>query len=85
MVQDGIWGVARLRLLGLQVRTIGHVEIVEKISSNAYRLRLPSHVHTSDVFIVKHLIPYTGDSSNEDAGLIQGRIFSIPEEMMQTD
>ncbi|CAM8882946.1 unnamed protein product [Rhodiola kirilowii] len=46
----------------LAARKIGPIEIVEKINSNAYRLRLPSHVHTSDVFNVKHLIPFRGDS-----------------------
>ncbi|PKI67381.1 hypothetical protein CRG98_012225 [Punica granatum] len=50
----------------LAARTIGPVEIVEKINSNAYRLNLPSHIRTADVFNVKHLIPYTGDSSNDD-------------------
>ncbi|PKI55736.1 hypothetical protein CRG98_023868 [Punica granatum] len=49
----------------LAARKIGPVEIVEKINSNAYRLKLPSHIRTADVFNVKHLIPYTGDSSDE--------------------
>ncbi|CAA0833870.1 Unknown protein, partial [Striga hermonthica] len=34
----------------LSTRKIGPVEIVENINPNAYRLRLPSHVRTSDVF-----------------------------------
>ena len=34
------------------------LEILEKINLNAYRLKLPSHMHTSDIFIVKHLVPY---------------------------
>ena len=50
----------------LAARKIGPVEIVEKINSNAYRLKLPSHIRTADVFNVKHLIPYTGDSSDDD-------------------
>ena len=29
-------------------------------------MKLPSHIQTSDVFNVKHLIPYVGDSSYED-------------------
>ncbi|PKI43651.1 hypothetical protein CRG98_035950 [Punica granatum] len=50
----------------LAVRKIGPVEVVEKINSNAYRLRLPSRIRTADVFNVKHLIPYTGDSLDDD-------------------
>ncbi|GKA63332.1 putative nucleotidyltransferase, ribonuclease H [Tanacetum coccineum] len=38
----------------LAAKKIGPVEIVEKINPNAYRLRLPSHVRTHDVFNVKH-------------------------------
>ncbi|PKI33279.1 hypothetical protein CRG98_046334 [Punica granatum] len=50
----------------LPVRKIGPVEVVEKINSNAYRLKLLSHIRTTDVFNVKHLIPYTDDSSDDD-------------------
>ncbi|PKI32209.1 hypothetical protein CRG98_047400 [Punica granatum] len=50
----------------LAARKIGHVEIVEKINSNAYWLKLPSHIHTADVFNVKHRIPHSGDSSDDD-------------------
>nr|GFD56053.1 putative reverse transcriptase domain-containing protein [Tanacetum cinerariifolium] len=50
----------------LAAKKIGPVEIVEKINPNAYRLRLPSHVRTHDVFNVKHLVPFMGDSSEED-------------------
>ena len=50
----------------LSVKKIGPVEIIEKINPNAYRLKLPSHIRTSDVFNVKHLIQYVGDSSSED-------------------
>ncbi|XP_022880979.1 uncharacterized protein LOC111398291 [Olea europaea var. sylvestris] len=46
----------------LSPRTIGPVEIVEKINPNAYRLRLPPHIRTSDVFNVKYLLPYHGDN-----------------------
>ena len=41
------------------------MDIVEKINSNAFRLKLPSHIRTADVFHAKHLIPFTGDSSDE--------------------
>ncbi|GKA30594.1 putative CCCH-type zinc finger family protein [Tanacetum coccineum] len=35
--------------------------ILKKINDNAYKLELPSHLNTSDVFNVKHLFPYNGD------------------------
>jgi hypothetical protein len=34
---------------------------LQKINDNAYRLCLPSHLKTSDVFNVKHLSPYFAD------------------------
>ncbi|KAE8663201.1 putative Quercetin 3-O-methyltransferase 1 [Hibiscus syriacus] len=39
----------------LKDRKIGPCEVVQNINDNAYRLRLPSHLKTSDVFNVKHL------------------------------
>ncbi|GKC76647.1 putative reverse transcriptase domain-containing protein [Tanacetum coccineum] len=50
----------------LLAKKISPLEIVEKINSNAYRLKLPSHIHCFDVFNVKHLLPYYGDSSDDD-------------------
>ncbi|GJR26703.1 putative nucleotidyltransferase, ribonuclease H [Tanacetum coccineum] len=50
----------------LSAKKIGPLEIVEKINSNAYRLKLPSHIRCSGVFNVKHLLPYHGDSSAGD-------------------
>ncbi|PKI60104.1 hypothetical protein CRG98_019512 [Punica granatum] len=50
----------------LLARKIGSVEVIEKINPNAYRLKLPSHIHTADVFNVKHPILYIGDSSDDD-------------------
>ncbi|KAF8394833.1 hypothetical protein HHK36_018769 [Tetracentron sinense] len=50
----------------LGARKIGPLEVLAKINPNAYRLKLPSHIRTSDVFNVKHLIPYHGDSFDED-------------------
>nr|GEW01279.1 hypothetical protein [Tanacetum cinerariifolium] len=41
------------------------LEIMEKMNSNAYRLKLPSHIRCSDVFNVKHLLPYHGNSFDE--------------------
>ncbi|KAH9652366.1 Endonuclease [Citrus sinensis] len=46
-------------------RTIGPLEIIEKINPNAYRLKLPSHIRTADVFNVKHRIPYKGDHDED--------------------
>ncbi|KAJ9566128.1 hypothetical protein OSB04_002094 [Centaurea solstitialis] len=50
----------------LSAKKIGPVEIVEKINPNAYRLKLPSHIRCADVFNVKHLLPYHGDSSDDE-------------------
>lgn len=51
----------------LSAKNIGPIEIVEKINPNAYHLRLPSHIHTSDVFNVRHLVSYLGDNFDDDA------------------
>ena len=50
----------------LKARKIGPVEILKKINNNAYRLRLPEEVHTSDIFNVRHLIPYHEDKRVEE-------------------
>ncbi|KAI9156095.1 hypothetical protein LWI28_000413 [Acer negundo] len=51
----------------LAAKKIGSLEILEKINPNAYRLKLPSHIRTHDMFNVKHLIPFLGDSYSDDA------------------
>ncbi|GKA68469.1 putative reverse transcriptase domain-containing protein, partial [Tanacetum coccineum] len=51
----------------LSAKKIGPLEIVEKMNTNAYRLKLPSHIRCSDAFNMKHLLPYHGDSSDEDS------------------
>lgn len=63
-------------------RKIGPFEIIEKINPNAYRLRLPSHIHTADVFNVRHLIPYHGDLSDDDFSTLpnSGTNFLFPGE-----
>ncbi|GKA99137.1 reverse transcriptase domain-containing protein [Tanacetum coccineum] len=63
----------------LSAKKIGPLEIVEKINSNAYRLKLPSHIRCSDVFNVKHLIPYHGDSSDDDLAMNSRTNFVYPE------
>ncbi|PKI67383.1 hypothetical protein CRG98_012227 [Punica granatum] len=71
-IGDFVWAVLTKDLFSagdyhkLAARKIGPEEIVEKINSNAYRIKLPSHIHTADVLNVKHLIPFTGDSSDDD-------------------
>ncbi|CAL8151352.1 unnamed protein product [Prunus armeniaca] len=34
--------------------------------SNAYKLKLPNHVRTSDVLNVKYLVPFHGSNSDDD-------------------
>ena len=51
----------------LVARKVGPIEIIKKINPNAYQLKLPSHIKTSDVFNVKHLVLFIDDSSDEDA------------------
>ncbi|KAG7552856.1 Reverse transcriptase domain [Arabidopsis thaliana x Arabidopsis arenosa] len=58
----------------LKARKIGPLEVLEKINNNAYRLRLPPHMHTANVFNVKHLFPYVPDDDNENSGTN----FSLP-------
>lgn len=41
----------------LRSKKIGPVEVVERINPNVYRVKLPSHRRTSDVFNIKHLFP----------------------------
>nr|GEV24237.1 putative reverse transcriptase domain-containing protein [Tanacetum cinerariifolium] len=71
-VGDFIWAVLTKDCFSvgeynkLSAKKIGPLEIVEKMNSNAYRLKLPSHIRCSDVFNVKHLLPYHGNSSDED-------------------
>nr|GEY50233.1 putative reverse transcriptase domain-containing protein [Tanacetum cinerariifolium] len=67
----------------LSVKKIGPLEIVEKINSNAYRLKLPSHIRCSDVFNVKYLSPYHGDSSDDDLVMNSRVKFIYPGGMMQ--
>ena len=50
----------------LSAKKIALIEIVEKINSNAYQLKLPSQIQATDVFNVKHLILYVGDSPSGD-------------------
>ncbi|KAG7532368.1 Zinc finger CCHC-type [Arabidopsis thaliana x Arabidopsis arenosa] len=51
----------------LKARKIGPLEILEKINNNAYRLHLPPHIRTADVFNVKHLVPYLAGDDAENS------------------
>jgi hypothetical protein len=50
-----------------ELAKIRQTSSIVKINPNAYRLKLPSHIKTSDVFNVKHLVPFIEDLSEEDA------------------
>jgi hypothetical protein len=54
----------------LAAHKVGPIEIIEKINLNTYWLKLPSHIKMSNVFNVKHLVPFIDDSSNEDTNSI---------------
>ena len=54
-----------MNIISCQLRRFGPVEIFEKINSNAYRLKFPCHIRTADVLNVQHLVPFTGDSSDD--------------------
>ncbi|GER32739.1 gag-pol polyprotein [Striga asiatica] len=49
------------------VRRVGPVEIIEQVHPDTYRLRLPSNLHTSDVFNVNHLVQFLGDNSEAES------------------
>lgn len=51
----------------LKSRKIGPVEVLERINANAYRVKLPPHMRTSDVFNVKHISPFRGDNEGLDS------------------
>ncbi|KAI3700067.1 hypothetical protein L2E82_44682 [Cichorium intybus] len=67
----------------LSAKKIGPVEIVEKINPNAYRLKLSSHIRCSDVFNVKHLVPFHGDSSDDEPATHSRSNFVYPGGMMR--
>lgn len=51
----------------LKSKKIGPVEVVESINPNAYRVKLPDGMRTSDVFNVKHLSHFHGDNNQPDS------------------
>ena len=65
----------------LKARKIGPVEIVKRINDNAYKLKLPEDVYTSDVFNVKHLVPYHEAEQFSEGEILNSRTnFSQPGE-----
>lgn len=61
----------------LKSRETEPMEIICRINANAYQLRLPNHLHTSDVFNVKHLY----HSNGENAYLYSGKNVFLPREI----
>lgn len=51
----------------LRSRKIGPIEVLERINDNAYRLQLPPHMKTSNVFNVKYLSQFRGDNDDPDS------------------
>lgn len=51
----------------LKSKKIGPVEVLERINDNAYRLRLPADINTSDVFTVKFLSRYVSGANTSDS------------------
>lgn len=50
----------------LKSRKVGPLTVLEKINDNAYHLQLPPSARYSDVFNVKHLIPFVAQDETED-------------------
>ena len=42
----------------LKAKKIGPLTVLERINDNVYRLQLPAHITTSDVFNVRYLSRY---------------------------
>lgn len=51
----------------LRSRKIGPVTVLERINENAYRLQLPDHIKTANVFNVKFLSKFHGDNTDQDS------------------
>lgn len=51
----------------LKSRKLGLVEVLERINANSYRLQLPAHINTSNVFNVKYFSKFRGDNEVPDS------------------
>lgn len=52
----------------LRSRKIGPLKVLERINDNAYRVELPDHIMTANVFNVKYLSKFKGDNEDQDSG-----------------
>lgn len=52
----------------LRSRKIGPLKVLERINKNAYRVKLPDHIKTANVFNVKYLSKFKGDNEDQDSG-----------------
>ena len=48
----------------LKERKIGRCEVLQKVNDNVYKIRLPHHLKTSNVFNVQHLTFYLEEEQN---------------------
>ncbi|XP_041020439.1 uncharacterized protein LOC121262075 [Juglans microcarpa x Juglans regia] len=76
-VEDFVWAVVTRVCIPvgeynkLKDRKIGPCEVLQKINDNAYRLHLPSHMRTSDMFNIKHRSPcFVNDGMNSRASSV---------------
>ena len=51
----------------LKSKKVGPCEVLEHINLNVYKVQLPAHLRTSNVFNIKHLSPYHGDNEDPDS------------------
>jgi hypothetical protein len=57
----------------LSAQKIGPLPVIKKINPNVYQVKLPDGVWTSNVFNIRHLIPYYEVEQEESP--IQGQMF----------
>lgn len=53
----------------LRSRKLGPLKVLERINDNAYRVELPDHIKTANVFNVKYLSKFKGDNEDQDNGV----------------
>uniref|UniRef100_A0A0D3D5M1 Tf2-1-like SH3-like domain-containing protein n=1 Tax=Brassica oleracea var. oleracea TaxID=109376 RepID=A0A0D3D5M1_BRAOL len=52
----------------MKAKKLGSLKVVEVSNDNAYRLKLPGYINTSNVFNVKQLSRYLPASTGSDSG-----------------
>ena len=52
----------------MKAKKLGSLEVLEVNNDNAYRLKLPGYINTSDVFNVKQLSRYVPANTSSDSG-----------------